>query len=125
MESVACYKDLKRDANILFRQIPLLPQSVGEKRIEKLFTKCPVAGPLAVAHLLTQLHARDPNTFWSEQIEACKHAVRISHKLAKANSAWGMELGLPRGALSCFDVVHHRPPKQIPRYHSLPPSIRA
>ena len=114
MESRACYKDLKREAEILFRLIPLLPQSVAEKRIEKLFTKCPVAGPLAVAHLLTQLHARDPDTFWSEQIEACKHAVRISHKLAKANSAWGM---------SCFDVVHHRPPKQMPRYHSLPPRV--
>ena len=112
MESRACYNDLKKEADLLFRQIPLLPQRIVEKRLEKLFKRCPIAGPLAVAHMLTKLQKKDPtNTFWSEQVEACKYAVRVEHKLAKANSAWGM---------SCYDVVHHKPPKQVPRYHSSP-----
>ena len=87
--SGVCYNDLKREAERLLRVFPFLPQSVAERNLKKLFNACPIAGPLATAHLLKQLSAKDPkNPFWPEQIEACKYAVRITHKLKKANAAW-------------------------------------
>ena len=81
----------------------------------KDFREDDIGGPLAVAHILKQMRkiaTRKEVGFWDVQIEQCMRAARIS---AKIRQGW-QQFGLP----TVYDVVAHQPPKQLPRYHSLP-----
>ena len=76
-------------------------------------------GALAVAHILKQMRKIAPRRevgFWDLQIEQCMRTARISAKIRQGWQQFGM---------SPYDVLAHRCPKQVPRYHSVPPSFRA
>ena len=113
--SRVCYTDLKKDSLALLAQINVLDRNTFQRRLAQLFREDEIGGPLAVAHLLKQMRKIAPRRevgFWDSQIEQCVRVARIS---AKVRQGW-QQFGLP----TVYDVLAYQPPKQLPRYHSLP-----
>ena len=77
----------------------------------------PVQGPLAVAWMFQQVlkaSTRQDAPFWCSQIDACKQAARVGHKVRCGWEAYGMtpyEVCMHRG-------YFRRP--MLPRYNSEP-----
>ena len=110
----SCYAALRQDAQELLAALPHLNQREWEKRLRTLFNGDPVLGPLATAWMLSQAlkaSSKEDAPFWQSQISACKRTAQISHKLHRANEAWGM---------TPWEVVHHTPHRPLPRYNSAP-----
>ena len=117
--SRVCYKDLRKESLALLTQINVLDRNTFQRRLAKIFREDDIGGPLAVAHILKQMRkiaTRREVWFWDVQIEQCMRAARISAKIRQGWQQFGM---------SPCDVLAHRCPKQVPRYHSVPPSFRA
>ena len=82
----------------------------------------PVQGPLAVAWMLQQMlkastHQDAP--FWRDQIDKCKHAARVGHKVRRGWEAYGM---------TPYEVCMHRGYFRhpiLPRYNSEPDLLRS
>ena len=116
--STACYNDLRREVTVLLSQINRLPQHVFTKELKRIYAKDDVAGPLACAHLFRQMKKiSGEDKFWDSQIEACARASKISLKIRRGWEVFGEE--------SAYDVVFAQRQPWIPRYHPLPPSVRA
>ena len=114
-----CYTDLKKESLALLTQINVLDRNTFQRRLAKLLREDEIGGPLAVAHILKQMRKIAPRRevgFWDLQIEQCMRAARISATIRQGWQPFGM---------SPYDVLAHRCPKQVPRYHSVPPSFRA
>ena len=93
---------LRKDAQALLALISTLPQKVWEKRLHGIFVRDPVQGPLAVAWMLQQVLKASTSQdapFWCDQIDACKHAARVGHKVRRGWEAYGM---------SPYEVCMHR-----------------
>ena len=107
--SPSSYADSRKDAVALLALINVLPQAAWERRMTALFLKDDVQGPIACAWMLQQIRricsaAEQP--WWQAQINACTLAARIAHKL--------------HHGMSCWDVVHHKPARQLARYNTEP-----
>ena len=115
--SPCSFAALRKDAQTLLARINKLPQREWEKRLNGIFVRDPVQGPLAVAWMLQQMlkastHQDAP--FWRGQIDACKQAARAGHKVRRGWEAYGMtpyEVCMHRG-------YYRRP--ILPRYNSEP-----
>ena len=91
--SLCSFAALRKDAQALLALINKLPQSEWEKRLHGIFVRDPVQGPLAVAWMLQQVlkaSTRQDAPFWCGQIDACKHAARVGHKVRCGWEAYGM-----------------------------------
>ena len=91
--SPSCFAALRKDAQALLALINTLPQREWEKRLHGIFVRDPVQGPLAVAWMLQQVlkaSTRQDAPFWCSQIDACKHAARVGHKVRCGWEAYGM-----------------------------------
>ena len=116
--SHVCYKDLKKGSLALLSQINVQDRNTFQRRLAKLFREDEIGGPLAVAHILKQMRKIAPRRevgFWDMQIAPCQRAARVSVKIRQG---W-QQFGLP----TVYDVLAYQPPKQLPRYHSVPPQI--
>ena len=116
--SRVCYKDLRKESLALLTQINVLDRSTFQRSLAKLFREDEIGGPLAVAHSLKQMRKIAPRRevgVGDLQIEQCMRAARIS---ARIRQGW-QQFGLP----TVYDVLAYQPPKQLPRYHSVPPRI--
>ena len=108
---------LRKDAQALLALTNTLPQREWEQKLHKIFVSDPVQGPLAVAWMLQQVlkaSTRQDAPFRRGQIDACKQAARVGHKVRCGWEAYGMtpyEVCMHRG---CF-----RHPI-LPRYNSEP-----
>ena len=114
--SPSCFADLRKDAQALLA-LNTLPQREWEKRLHGIFVRDPVRGPLAVAWMLQQMlkaSTRQDAPFWRGQIDACKHAARVGHKVRCGWEAYGM---------TPYEVCMHRGYFRnplLPRYNSEP-----
>ena len=91
--SLRAFAALRQDVQALLAMINTLPQSDFEQRLRKIFVRDPVQWPLAVAWLCQQMmkacsHQDAP--FWRSQIDACKHAARVGHKVRCGWEAGGL-----------------------------------
>ena len=108
---------LRKDAQTLLALINKLPQREWEKRLHGIFVRDPVQGPPAVAWVLQQMMKASTSQdapFWCEQIDACKHAARVGHRVRCGGEAYGM---------SPYEVCMHRGYFRhplLPRYTSEP-----
>ena len=108
---------LRKDAQALLALINTPPQKECEKRLHGIFVKDRVQGPLVVAWLCQQMMKACPHQsapFWCEQIDACKHAARVGHKVRCGWEAYGMT---PYAV--CMHRGYFRHPL-LPRYNSEP-----
>ena len=91
--SPCSFAALRKDAQALLALINTLPRREWETRLRGLFVRDPVQGPLAVAWLCQQMMKACPRQdapFWRSQIDACKRAARVGHKLRRGWEAHGM-----------------------------------
>ena len=82
--SLCSFAALRTDAQALLALINKLPQREWEKRLHGIFVRDAVQGPLAVAWMLQQMlkaSTRQDAPFWRGQIDKCKHAARVGHKV--------------------------------------------
>ena len=91
--SLCSFADLRKEAQALLALINKLPQKEWETKLHGIFVRDPVQGPLAVAWMLQQVlkastHQDAP--FRRGQIDACKHAARVGHKVRCGWDAYGM-----------------------------------
>ena len=112
------FADLRKEAQALLALINKLPQKEWEKRLHGIFVRDPVQGPLAVAWMLQQVlkastHQDAP--FWRGQIDACKHAARVGHKV---RSGWEEVYGMTPYEV-CMQRGYFRHPI-LPRYNREP-----
>ena len=120
--SPSCFSALRNDAQALRAMINTLPQSDFEQRLHKIFVSDPLQGPLAVAWLCQQMMKACPRQdapFWRSQIDACKHAARVGHKVRCGWEAYGM---------TPYEVCMHRGYFRhpiLPRYNSEPDLLRS
>ena len=115
--SPCSFDDLRKDAQALLSLINTLPQREWEKRLHGIFVRDPVQGPLAVCWMLQQVlkaSTRQDAPFWCRQIDACKHAARVGHKVKRGWEAYGMT---PYEV--CMHKGFYRNPI-LPRYSSEP-----
>ena len=107
---------LRKDAMSLLALINKLPQSEWEKRLHRIFVRDPVQGP-QTAWMLQQVFkasAHQDAPFWRGQIDACKHAAHVGHKVRCGWEAYGM---------TPYEVCMHRGYFRrpiLPRYNSEP-----
>ena len=115
--SVCSFAALRKDAQALLALISTLPQREWEKRLHVIFVRGPVQGPLVVAWVLQQMMKASTSQsapFWRGQIDACKHAARVGHKVRCGWEADGM---------TPYEVCMHRGYFRhplLPRYNSEP-----
>ena len=115
--SPSCFAALRKDAQALLALINTLPQREWEKRLHGIFVRDPVQGPLVVAWVLQQMMKASTSQsapFWRGQIDACKHAARVGHKVRCGWEAYGM---------TPYEVCIHRGYFRrpiLPRYNSEP-----
>ena len=115
--SLCSFAALRKDAQALLALINTLPQREWEKRLHGIFVRDPVQGPLAVAWMLQQVlkaSTRQDAPFRRGQIDACKHAARVGHKVKRGWEAYGM---------TPYEVCMHRGYFRrpiLPRYNSEP-----
>ena len=91
--SACSFAALRKDAQALLALINKLPRKEWEKPLHGIFVRDPVQGPLAVAWMLQQVlktSTRQDAPFWCSQIDACKHAARVGHKVRCGWEAYGM-----------------------------------
>ena len=114
---VCSFAALRKDARALLALINTLSRSDWEQRLHKIFVSDPVQGPLAVVWMLQQVlkaSTRQDAPFWCSQIDACKHAARVGHKVRCGSEAYGM---------TPYEVCMHRGYFRhpiLPRYNSEP-----
>ena len=101
----------QRLAEKLLKEMPNLTERQFIKYCRTIQKSHAVQGPFAVAWMLSKMFKHHPPRQVHQQIEALRQDGVLMRKLQKINDAWGM---------SCWDVVHYKAPKQIPRYHSEP-----
>ena len=115
--SLCSFAALRNDAQALLAMINTLPQSDFEQRLHKIVVRDPAQGPLAVAWLCQQMMKACPHQsapFWRGQIDACKHAARVGHRVRCGWEAYGM---------TPYEVCMHRGYFRhpiLPRYNSEP-----
>ena len=115
--SLCSFTALRKDVQALLALTNTLPQSDFEQRLHKNFVRNPAQGLLAVAWMLQQVlkastHQDAP--FWRGQIDACKHAARLGHKVRCGWEAYGM---------TPYEVCMHRGYSRhpiLPRYNNEP-----
>ena len=110
--SPCSFAALRKDAQALLALMNTLTQREWEKRLYD-----PLQEPLAVGWMLQQLlkaSTRQDAPFWRGQIDACKQAARVGHKVRCGWDAYGM---------TPYEVCMHRCPFRhpiSPRYNSEP-----
>ena len=112
--SVCSFADLRKEAVELLARVNRLPQREFERKLHQIFVRDDVNGSMAVMHLLQQLLKISPAAdadFWHAQIQACREAARVGHKVRRGWGVYGM---------TPWEVVHWQPPKQMARYNSEP-----
>ena len=108
---------LRKDAQALLALISTLSRREWEPKLHKIFVSDPVQGPLAVAWLCQHITKACPHQsapFWRSQIDACKRAARVGHKVRCGWEAYGM---------TPYEVCMHRGYSRhpiLPRYNSEP-----
>ena len=115
--SLCSFAALRKDAQALLALISTLSRREWAQKLHKIFVSDPVQGPLAVAWLCQQImkacsHQSSP--FWRRQIDACKRAARVGHKVKRGWEAYGM---------TPYEVCMHRGYFRnplLPRYNSEP-----
>ena len=115
--SRSCFADLRKDAQALLALINIVTQREWERRLDKIYMSDDVQGPLALAWMLSQIlkiSTQKDAPFWLSQIDACKHAARVAHKLRRGYAAYGMS---PYEV--CMHQGYYRDPI-LPRYNSEP-----
>ena len=115
--SRSCFAALRKDAQALLAAINLVTQKEWEHRLHKIYISDDIQGPLAVAWMLQQIlkiSTQKDSPFWLSQIDACKHAARVGHKLRRGYEAYGMT---PHEV--CMHKGFYRDPI-LPRYNSEP-----
>ena len=115
--SLCSFAALRKDAQALLSLINTLPQREWEKRLHGIFVSDPVHWPLVVAWVLQQMMKASTSQsapFWRGQIDACKHAAHVGHKVRCGWEAYGM---------TPYEVCMHRGYFRhplLPRYNSEP-----
>ena len=119
---MACsFAALRKDAQALLALINTLPQREWEQRLHKIFVSDDIQGLPAVAWLCQQMMKACPHQsapFWRSQIDACKRAARVGHKVRCGWEAYGM---------TPYEVVTHQGYYRHPllaRYNSEPDLLR-
>ena len=108
---------LRKDAQALLALINTLSRREWEQKLHKIFVSDPVQGLLAVAWMLQQMlkvSLRQGAPVWRSQIDACKQAARVGHKVRCGWEAYGM---------TPYEVCMHRGYFRhplLPRYNSEP-----
>ena len=91
--SLCSFALLRKDAQALLALINTLSRREWGQKLHKIFVSDPVQGPLAVAWMLQQVlkaSTRQDAPFWCSQIDACKQAARVGHKVRCGWEAYGM-----------------------------------
>ena len=91
--SPCSFAALRKDAQALLALINTLSQREWEQKLHKIFVSDPVQGPLAVAWLCQQMMKACPHQsapFWRSQIDACKRAARVGHKVRRGWETYDM-----------------------------------
>ena len=115
--SLCSFAALRKDAQALLALINTLSRREWEQKLHKIFVSDPVQGPLVVGWLCQQMMKACPHQsapFWCEQIDACKHAARVGHRVRCGWEAYGM---------TPYEVCMHRGYFRhplLPRYNSEP-----
>ena len=115
--SLCSFAALRKEAKSFLAVIKTLPQSDFEQRLHRVSVSDPVQGPPAVAWLCQQMMKACPHQsapFWRGQIDACKHAAHVGHKVRCGWEAYGM---------TPYEVCMHRGYLRhplLPRYNSEP-----
>ena len=115
--SLCSFAALRKDAHALLALISTLSRREWEQKLHKIFVSDPVQGPLAVAWMLQQMleaSTRQDAPFWRGQIDVCKHAARVGHRVRCGWETYG---------ISPYEVCMHRGYFRhplIPRYNSEP-----
>ena len=115
--SLCSFAALRKDAQALLVLINTLSRREWGQKLHKIFVSDPVQGPLAVAWMLQQVlkvSLRQDALFWCSQIDACKQAARVGHKVRCGWEAYGMT---PYEV--CMHQGYFRHPI-LPRYNSEP-----
>ena len=111
--SQGCMRDSLQQklAERLLGELPKLTAKQFEKACNAIQKSDPVRGPFAVAWLLSKAFHHKPPRRVQESISALSRDGAAMRKIQKANHSWGM---------SAWDVVHHKPERQMARYNSSP-----
>ena len=103
MECPCSYAVLKKRAQALLAQIHTLPEREWQRRLHQIFMSDDIQGPLVVAWMCQQMMKACPPKsapFWCSQIDVCKQAARVGHKVRCGWEAYGM---------TPYEVCMHRP----------------
>ena len=112
------YKDASpqlKVARLLLKQMRKMDEKEFKRRLRALRASDPVEGPLALHWLFSAIARAAPpgkdRIFFLEQADVVMEEAVAMRKIRKGHSQYGM---------APWDVVHHKPPVSIPRYHSCP-----
>ena len=112
------YKDASpqlKVARLLLRQMGKMDREEFKRRLQALRVSDLVEGPLALHWLFSAIARAAPpgkdRIFFLEQADVVMEEAVAMRKIRKGHSQYGM---------APWDVVHHKPPVSIPRYHSCP-----
>ena len=108
------FAQLKGEVLQLLDEINNIEESQFTKRLERIYARDDVAGPLACAHLFSRMKKACPareEDFWQHQIDKCQRAAKVSLRIRRGWEPFGK---------SAYDVVFAQRQPWFPRYHSEP-----
>ena len=98
-------------AKALIYLTPKLSEQQWIKEMKRIWQLHPVEGPIATLYVLKYVQKRNTSPVLEAQIQTCREAILEAAKLRHGYIQYGM---------TPWEVVHHKPKPQIPRYFSEP-----
>ena len=99
-------------AKTLIAHIQDVSEQQWIKEMKRIWQLHPVEGPVATLYVLNYVQKRQPkNPVLEKQMQMCKDAIWVGAKLRH---------GYMQYKMAPYDVVHHKPAPQVPRFFSEP-----
>ena len=98
-------------AKALIDLTPKLSEQQWIKEMKRIWLLHPVEGPIGTLYVLKYVQKRNTSPMLEAQIQTCREAILEAAKLRHGYIQYGM---------TPWEVVHHKPKPQIPRYFSEP-----
>ena len=98
-------------AKALIDLTPKLSEQQWIKEMKRIWQLHPVEGPIGTLYVLKYVQKRNTSPMLEAQIQTCREAILEAAKLRHGYIQYGM---------TPWEVVHHKPKPQIPRFFSEP-----
>ena len=103
-------------AKALIAHTPKLSEQQWTREMKRIWHMHAIEGPLATLYVLRYAQKRGTCQMLEAQIQTCREAILVAAKLRHGYMQYGM---------TPWEVVHHKPEPQIPRFSASRPTGRA